>query len=304
MMRMLHEIEVLDELPARRQALLTFICANRNSYWVAIKQSQTIMSWLPDGEKPIQQKLYNFCYDTQTPICRCGHPLHLKDRSFFRGYVGFCSQKCSNNSRETQNKRRDTCVIKFGAGSPRGSDVGKARYAATWQRNHEKNLASVAQAKKARAATCMDRYGVDCVLKHPPIWLDAQKRANACRHAYRTFVSSSGKIYKIRGYENFAIEILEQSGIEFIADDSQTPHIKYVLNARMSTYYPDIFIPSANKIIEVKSEYWLRRQSDKNLAIMATVLDSRRQMEFWIFGPKGKTLKRLNTLSALKEALK
>jgi len=52
-------------------------------------------------------------------------------------------------------------------------------------------------------------------------------------------------------------------------------------------YYPDIFLKSENKIIEVKSEYTYRAGYTINMRKKKACLDLGLSFEFWIYDEKG-----------------
>lgn len=96
----------------------------------------------------------------------------------------------------------------------------------------------------------------------------------------------SGKKVRIQGYENFAIDTLLKTYNEndLIIENTRiaelTGLIKYD-NSRI--YFPDIFIQSERKIIEVKSHYTYRIKLKENLLKKEAVLNRGLLFEFWIF---------------------
>lgn len=79
-------------------------------------------------------------------------------------------------------------------------------------------------------------------------------------HIYKDYTLPSGKIVKVQGYENRALDILlkdhEESDIVVASENIRNfiGNIEYEYNGKHS-YTPDIFIKSENKIIEVKSSW-------------------------------------------------
>lgn len=78
-------------------------------------------------------------------------------------------------------------------------------------------------------------------------------------------------INKIRyqGFEDKVILELLKSGLEeddIINGPGNVPHIPYMFDGVMKRYYPDIYIPKFNQIIEVKSKYTWKKYKEKNLA--------------------------------------
>lgn len=294
------------ELLAQPDKMLEFIESNRNSYFIILKTIPNFKEWLePLPGSTLQEKLRNFCDgNSLRPVCSaegCAKHTTLKDRSFFRGFQPFCSKKCAQTTASVRQKIVDTHKERFGSGSVRGTRSGQEKYAETWVKNSEANRASVEAAKAKRISTCRERFGVDCVLKHPDILKKAHKNASASMHQYKEFTSLNGNVYAIRGYEGFAIDILEAEGLDFIADDFATPRVAYDMGGKERHYYPDIFIPSLNKIVEVKSTYWLAKQPLKNTSILLGCQAQGFDFEFWVFDGKSKMPLVINNVTSLKE---
>jgi hypothetical protein len=61
---------------------------------------------------------------------------------------------------------------------------------------------------------------------------------------------------------------------------------------KLRKYYPDIYLKSENKIIEVKSEYTYASSYSINIRKKKACLDLGISFEFWIYDSKGlKTIK-------------
>lgn len=94
-----------------------------------------------------------------------------------------------------------------------------------------------------------------------------------------------GNIIIYQGYELLAIRKLLSEGYD-ISDicigRGKVPSFKYVLNGKRKTYYPDIYIPKDNRIIEVKSLYTYTAELDKNLAKRDSVIAQNYRFDFYI----------------------
>jgi hypothetical protein len=83
-------------------------------------------------------------------------------------------------------------------------------------------------------------------------------------------VEIQGTTFKVQGYEPQAIEWLLLNNPKLKATDikvdssGEVPAVRYKMGKRMHTYFPDIFIPRRNHIIEVKSDYTLGIKTGKN----------------------------------------
>lgn len=108
------------------------------------------------------------------------------------------------------------------------------------------------------------------------------------RHAYKEFVLPSGKVVKVQGYEDRVLKTLlekyNESDILVNLRDivQKIGRIKYQYNSSEHTYYPDFYIISENKIIEVKSKYTFNVSKEKNLAKEQSCLQQGFKFEFVI----------------------
>jgi hypothetical protein len=75
-----------------------------------------------------------------------------------------------------------------------------------------------------------------------------------------------------------------------LTDRKEVPKIKYEIDGKISYYFPDIYIKSLNKIIEVKSTWTYEINKEKNIEKSKACTDAGYAFEFWIYSSKGKTL--------------
>lgn len=148
-----------------------------------------------------------------------------------------------------------------------------------------------------RRATCMKKYGVPNHLMRPEM-----KSKNASANAsLKTAILPSGKEISYQGFEFLAIKHLLSSGYEeddFLLSNPHSrslnaiPFFEYLnLNNSRLRYYPDIFIPSENRIIEVKSRWWY--DANGRAGYESRIENNRRKaeaakaagyhFEFWVF---------------------
>ena len=116
------------------------------------------------------------------------------------------------------------------------------------------NPSSNKDVQNKRTDTMIERFGV------------RNASQNACVHSkkvksqYRTkeFIFPSGKISYVMGYEPQALTelLLTYDETDLIVETELIPRIKYVgTDGKNHYYFPDIYIPKDNLIVEVKSEY-------------------------------------------------
>lgn len=137
-----------------------------------------------------------------------------------------------------------------------------------------------------RQRTCMKKYGVDNVRKIP----DIIERVRYKSYNKKDYRLPSGKIVQVQGYENRVLDQLFKDGYQesdiltVIADIKSKVGIIYYCDALgvKHRYFPDIYIISENKIIEVKSEYTYKRELEKNLLKQQACLNRGLNFEFRI----------------------
>jgi len=119
--------------------------------------------------------------------------------------------------------------------------------------------------KNKAMRTCFNKYGVSHPLQVPEFFEKAQK-AIFKRKEYKW---KTGEISLVQGYEPIVLKELEEQGYKFedvFTSPKDMPKIMYQLNEKEHRYFPDIFIPKDNIIIEVKSDYTVKCDLEKNEA--------------------------------------
>lgn len=102
--------------------------------------------------------------------------------------------------------------------------------------------------------TCMEKYNVSNPQQVPEFF----ERQMVAAFKYKEYIFPSGKIANIQGYENYALDELLKSYNEedIITGRTEIPTISYIDKQGVNhVYFPDIYIPKENLIIEVKSQY-------------------------------------------------
>jgi len=129
-------------------------------------------------------------------------------------------------------------------------------------------------------STNIQRYGVENVMQCDSIFASNIKS----NKRFKDYILPSGKIVRIQGNENLALDQLLQTyqEAEIICDRSLVPKFWY----GKKKYYPDIYIPKDNLIIEVKSKWtyngkpeWL----ESNLLKQQACLDAGYNFKFMIY---------------------
>ena len=188
----------------------------------------------------------------------------IKDRIKLSNVRKYGVKNVQQNS-VIKNQTKATNVRKYGRAC-----FNPAKTKATMQERYgvDNALQSPDIREKIRL-TCQEKYGVDHVMQDPKIFERCQKAQQRAAYKYKDYVSPSGKLYKVQGYEGPVINYLLQAGI---AEDDLTntrfevPIIQYFFNKKERIYFPDIYIKSKRMLVEVKSTYTYSREVNKNLA--------------------------------------
>lgn len=185
-------------------------------------------------------------------------------------------------------KQQATMIERYGVAVPmqhpemreKIKNTNLAKYGVEW------NIASV-QSREKQIETNLQRYGTECSMNNVEIREKLKKtifekygvvnvsqspmiHEKKMRSGYqsKTFTFPSGRTVLVQGYEDRALEILLQefSEDEIVVDQPNIPTIKWVDDAGKSrVYLPDIFIPTENLLIEVKSVYTYNVALNTNL---------------------------------------
>lgn len=229
--------------------------------------------------------------------------------------------------KKQQQKTNKTCLERYGVSWPAQTTQQKTnskktkleKYGNEFYANSKQTSASW-QAKTAedislivdkRRATCLERFGVENALLKPIAKINSAKSNSLGRE----YTMPSGRVIRVRGYEDVVItKLLEQySEAQLAVDDRLQKYLLPVFEYKDKSrnylkYYPDIYIPLENKIIEVKSRWWWDGNGNtkyanrlaKNLNKRKAVLEKGYAYEVWLFENKNnyKVLKNDNDFSS------
>lgn len=174
-----------------------------------------------------------------------------------------------SQTKEWHDKIKASNLEKYGTEWQTQSENFKTKSEETWMENYgviHHTQSDSSKSKKVK--TCIERYGVSHVLHDPEIY----KRSSTNQYKLKEFIFPSGRIDKVQGYEPSALTELLHDGFledDIVTDDKLIESFVgkiYYSDGKgiLHRYYPDIFIKSLNKIIEVKSEYTMSCNVLKN----------------------------------------
>ena len=222
-----------------------------------------------------------------------GHPTKLKetqDKKKATNLEKYGNEHALNNE-EVREKSNQTNQVKYGGNSSmctkeiqeKSRVTNLERYGTDW---YGQSL----DFKEKFRKTMLERYGVEQVMQYAPFF----EKSKETSHRKKIYEFPSGRIEKIQGYEGFGINDLLDKGYleeDIIISNKEiekyTGKIWYADLEKKRKYYPDIYIKSENKIIEVKCDYTY----DTAYSINIRKRDASRALgisfEFWIYDDKG-----------------
>ena len=143
-----------------------------------------------DSEK-FSEKIYRYLHNLdEIPKCICGNP--VKFINFKEGYHQFCSCKCSNNSLNSIEKRKNTCKQRYGVDNPAKSKL----------------------IQEKSKQTCKQRYGVDNAMKNKEI---QEKSHNTCMKKYGCISPLGNKDIQEKSKQTCK----QQYGVEYIGQSTK-----------------------------------------------------------------------------------
>ncbi len=164
-----------------------------------------------------------------------------------------------------QAKIRRTNLQKYGVENvSQSSEVQAQREATFLKRFGATQILATEYAHTKARATRLRRYGVE-YLSQNPMYFRIQQKGRFRRKS----IELGGKTFVIQGVEGQVLLELIDNGFPVNAietDPSKVPAIWYMKpNGKRARYYPDIYIPHRNWIIEVKSMYTFLANKETNL---------------------------------------
>jgi hypothetical protein len=150
------------------------------------------------------------------------------------------------------------------------------------------NASQDPEVKTKIKATNLIRYGFESPMHNLDIQAKCQKNA----YKFKLYTLPSGNQIKLQGYEPWALDELLKTYKEeqIISDRTKVPRIEYIHNEKKHYYFPDIYIPDANLIIEVKSTWTYTCKQDITVAKADATKALGYIFDLWIFDIKGKRL--------------
>lgn len=244
------------------------------------------------GKNKFTEKLYQYVYEING-ICKWCKNNPTTFRSFSEGYFDFCSQKCQQlhtaskygvknlfQSKEIKEKIKLSLIKKYGVDHPNKSIIIQNKTKNTkkekYGNENYNNTEKITQ-------TMIKRYGVKspCLMNG---YFEKWTKSGVKKKEYKL---PSGKIIKLQGYENKALDIMLKTYSENEIFECNPPKIKYKENEINRIFYPDFYIKKNNLIIEIKSRFTFNNWKDKNLLKIDECKKQGFNIEYWIINKNG-----------------
>lgn len=197
------------------------------------------------GNKEVREKA------TETYILKYGFEHPMKNSQYVdnikKSNIGTYGVSNVMQVNEIKSKQQESLFQSYGVYSPMHSEELKSK--------------CLTNARE----TILDKYGVTNIM-HLPEYVE---KAQAHSSSNKTYTWKSGETVTVQGYEDIVLSELESIGVTFNdvkTNKSDVPEIWYEFEGKRRRYYPDIYIPKQNLLIEVKSEYYMLKYFQENLS--------------------------------------
>ena len=212
--------------------------------------------------------------------CSCGEVAEKKFEMLNMYRLPYCKE-CSLKKKEEHKVA--TCLKKYGVTNTGALPEVQEKIQKTYMEKFGGHPKTIPEVQEKWKHTCLEKYG-----GHPNQNRQVQIKAEQNSYKFKEFSMPSGKIVKYQGYENLAIiELLktyEEKDINI--GRAEVPIIKYKSDEKERVYFPDIYVKSINKIIEVKSEWTINLQSARIDDRAKSVKDAGYNFEVWVYNDK------------------
>ena len=197
---------------------------------------------------------------------------------------------CKNvfQNKDIINKIKATNLIKYGVEYNTQLESNKEQCKKTCLEKYGyENPSQNEEIKKKKIETSLKNWGVE----NPTQNSDIMEKSIKQNYKKKEYTFPSNKIIEIQGYENFALdeliinEKIDESDI--ITGCQNVPVIWYNdENGKKHRHYVDIFIPSQNRCIEVKST-WTAKQNEHNIFLKQTAAkELGYKYSIWVYNNK------------------
>jgi hypothetical protein len=273
-----HDCKLLETEYINNKTKMKYICKCKNESeitWDNFKKGKRCMK-CGGREKLTYENVYNYFKQQE---CVLLETEYLNNRTLMK-YICKCKNESliTFNDFKDQNKRCRKCG-------------GNEKYTYEYVKNY-----FIEQKCKLLSTIYIganDELRYICVCKKESI-ISFSKFINGVRCCLmKDYIMPSNTIRRIQGYEHLALDELIRNNIEeddIVTNRKEMPIINYyyILDKKNHRYFPDIWIKSENKIIEVKSDWIYKKDLIKNIMKALATRKLGYNFEFWIYTKEAK----------------
>jgi hypothetical protein len=211
-------------------------------------------------------------------ICKCGIKTNKRFEMLNLHRMPYCKD-CS--VKEMIEKQKKTWLAKYGVENPGMVPEIKKMINESYIKKYGMHPLKTEEIKNKRVKTCLKKYG-----GHPNQNKEVQEKTEANSYKFKEYTTQNGIIIKYQGYEDVALDELfekEYNEDDIIVGRGRVPIINYTINDKKHTYFPDIYIKSENKIIEVKSEWTILLKRGNIVEKAEATINKGFLYEIWIY---------------------
>jgi len=198
----------------------------------------------------------------------------------------------ANQSEEVKEKIRQTNLEKYGVeyGLQSVEVKEKGRLTNLEKYGVEHNLQRP-EIKEQIKQTCIKKYGVE----HGSQCKEIFEKMNKNSYYLKEYTLPSGNKIKIQGFEHFALDDLFQkenmNENDIITGCKNVPTIWYNdYSGKKHRHFVDIYIPSQNKCIEIKSTWTFTKQKEVVFLKLNAAKELGYLYEIWVYDGKGNKI--------------
>ena len=213
-------------------------------------------------------------------LCSCGVETSKRFEMLNVHRLPYCAG-CSLRVKE--QRKQETNLNKYGCINTGSVQEVKDKIKESYKEKFGGHPKQTKEVQDKWKSTCLKLYG-----GHPNQNKEVQAKSEVTSYKFRDYMMPSGEIVKVQGYENIALDELVQKYEEedIVVGRSNIPTIEYHINDVKHVYFPDFFIKSENKIIEVKSEWTIQlRRGNVQEKALATI-KAGYKYEIWIYNDR------------------
>lgn len=194
----------------------------------------------------------------------------------------------SSQNKENREKYKITCLEKYGVENPsQNKDIKNKKIETSLKNWGVEYPIQNSLIKTRRVNSYINKWGVE----HPMQTEEVMSKNIKQNYKKKIYMFPSNKIIEIQGYENIALDELiindKINESDIITGLKNVPIIWYTdENGKKHRHFVDIFIPSQNRCIEVKST-WTAKQNEHNIFLkQKAAKELGYKYEIWIYNNK------------------